>query len=387
MSDSIQYPFAFDENNNLVFIEDIEVKHRHDHTYHCPGCGHKMLPRLGEHNAKHFAHGENHKCGVESYIHKVAKRILVDRFNDRSRPFTIKMWTHLICKQKDECKYFEKYKCEDSELNEYDLHPVYDLPAVEEVRLKCTSGETFQPDVILRSSSIHHNPIYLEVYHKHKSSPEKTKSGQHIIEIHVVDLLDLAKLDTIEIKESETICFYNFKERRITPDYIRKKVGETASGADSNNLDYYLPVCLKSRNGKRPYLDYQRLVLYPSGKTFSYGIYQEEKGRHKSKVIADITYYRPRIPESFNLSTFLIERIPKALRTCLLCCHCDSDMDEINRWCSLVKNGSKRKGTFNENKGAYCAYFESGADANPDNDLVEGVDYTIWINTKVTGMQ
>lgn len=55
MSSSIQYPFAFDENNNLVFIEDIDPEHRHNHTYHCPNCGHEMTPRLGPHNAKHFA--------------------------------------------------------------------------------------------------------------------------------------------------------------------------------------------------------------------------------------------------------------------------------------------------------------------------------------------
>lgn len=379
MSSSIQYPYAIDEKNNLVFVEDIDVEHRHDHTYHCPNCGHEMLPRLGEHNAKHFAHSENQKCGVESYIHKVAKRILVDRFNDRSRPFTIKFWTHLICKKKEECKYFEQYKCEDSELKEYDLHSEYDLPAEEEIRLKCISGETFQPDVILRSSSIKHKPIYLEVYHKHKSSPEKIKSGQHIIEIRVMDLLDLTMLDTIEIKQSETIRFYNFKERRIAPISFRKKAEGLTVETGSPDLDCFLPVCLKSRNGKRPYLDHQRIVLYPSGKTYCSGIYQEEMDRHKSNVIADITFLKHRIPDAFNLSAFLIESLPQKMRTCLLCCHCASDMDETNQWCSLVKNGSKRKGTFNEKKGSYCTFFESGANANPENDLVDGVDYTIWI--------
>lgn len=382
MSTGIQYPFAFDENNNLVFVEDIDVEHRHDHVYHCPNCGHEMLPRLGERNTKHFAHCENQKCGVESYIHQVAKRILADRFNDRSRPFTITFWTHLICKMKEDCKYFEHYKCEDGELKDYDLHSVYDLPAREECRMMYKTGEVFQPDVILSSSSIKHNPIYLEVYHKHKSSPEKIKSGQHIVEIQVAGILDLAKLDSMEIKESESIRFYNFKERWITPMYFRRKAEELATGEDYPDLDYFLPVCLKSRNGKRPYLDHQRIVLYPSGKTYCSGIYQEEMDGHKSNVIADITFLKPRIPDAFNLSAFLIERIPQKMRTCLLCCHCASDMDEENQWCSLVKNGSKRKGTFNEKKGSYCTFFESGANANPENDLVDGVDYTIWVNPK-----
>lgn len=38
----ILYPFALDENKNLVFIEDVDKEHRHDHTYTCPDCGHVM---------------------------------------------------------------------------------------------------------------------------------------------------------------------------------------------------------------------------------------------------------------------------------------------------------------------------------------------------------
>ena len=59
MAAPIQYPYAFDEDNNLVFIGDVVKEHRYDHVYHCPNCGGEMLPRLGEHNEHCFAHAGN----------------------------------------------------------------------------------------------------------------------------------------------------------------------------------------------------------------------------------------------------------------------------------------------------------------------------------------
>lgn len=122
--------------------------------------------------------------------------------------------------------------------------------------------------------------------------------------------------------------------------------------------------------------------ILPSGKTYSCGVFEEEFEKHKPSALADITYYKPRIPGSFNLLALLLERIPKKTRTCLMCRYCASDSLDTNQWCSIVKNGSKRKGTFNESKGSYCSFFETGISTNPQNDLVEGDDYTIWINPK-----
>ena len=234
-----------------------------------------MAPLLGEHNAKHFYHSENQSCGVESYIHSVAKRILAERFNDRSRPFNITFWTQQVCKDKDNCKFFDSQYCEDTEMKEYDLHKTYDLPAREEIRLTYISGDQFQPDVFLTSSSIKHSPIYLEVYHKHKSSPKKLESGQHIIEIRVRDWSELEDLDTLELKQSDRVAFFNFKDIKVKPEAFRKRAEEFAKGADLTNLDYALPVCLRSREGQRELQDWWRIVLYPSGKIFYSGVYGE----------------------------------------------------------------------------------------------------------------
>lgn len=379
----IQYPYALDENENLVYIQDVLKETRHEHQYHCPECGKTMLPRLGEHNAKHFYHSENQKCGVESYIHSVAKRILAARFNDRTRPFMVSFRVHSVCCKKESCAFYQKQFCEDDIMRSFDLHKEYDLPAREEVRLKYNSAIEFQPDVVLQSSSSKHQPFYLEVWYKHKSSPEKIQSNNLIIEIRVRDISDLKDLDTFEIKESERVFFYNFKEVKVNPEAYRKRAEEELRMGLAN-IDYALPICLRSRDGQREIQNLQRIILYKSGKTFYQGIFEDERDKHRPSALADITYYRDRIEKPFLILKQVLERIPKSSRACLMCKHCASDIDETNRWCGLVKNGSIRKGTFKPEKASWCSFFEYWTSVyeqdSSQRDLVEGVDYTIWIN-------
>lgn len=378
-SREVQYPYAFDESDNLVFIEDIKKDTRHDHSYHCPNCGHSMLPRLGDHNAHCFAHSENQACEGESYIHKIAKIILVARFNDRSRPFTVRFKTKHVCRKKAVCKHFSQFMCEHKRMDEFDLHQEYDLPACEEVRLRCSSGEEFQPDVIIKSSKEKHAPIYLEVYHKHKCSPQKLESGQHIIEIRVKDWEELLNLDSLSFDESDRVSFYNFKDIRKKPNEIKKEAEMIAKENGILNLDYVLPFCFLSKDVQRNQLNTKRLILYPSGKTFCYGIFENEMDKHKSFALADITYDGTYVSKTFDPLIVLMSKYPKA-RRCMMCRHClRNDYDNI--WCELVKNGSKRKGTFDDNKGVSCPHFEMRY-GQSENGLIEGVDYVIWINPK-----
>ena len=374
----IQYPYAFDEDNNLVYIEDIDKDHRHDHTYHCPDCGHPMLPRLGEKNAKHFYHSDNHSCNKESYIHSVAKRILANRFNDRTQPFKIKLWNSFFCKEQDSCKWFDQQFCEYCRMDEYNLHEKYDLPAREEVWLKNGPQEVFRPDVVLESSSSKHKPIYLEVYHKHKCSDKKLQSGNHIIEIRVKDFTELVSLQTLALEQSERVNFQNFKDIKMGPVWFQKNAKGIARDNDLP-LDSVLPVCFRSREGQREFQDLWRVILYSSGKTYSSGVFEDELDKHKPFAIADITFDKTKMPNTFHPITFLISHLPKHLLRCQLCCHYVKNMDETNYWCELRKNGSLRNGTFDAEKGRNCSSFEWNMVSYP----VDPQLYSIWINRKL----
>lgn len=78
----IKYHYAFDENENIVSIDDIDKDNRHQYKYRCINCGSEMIPKLGEINAHHFAHLSDAECkgGVETYLHDVAKRLFLQRF-------------------------------------------------------------------------------------------------------------------------------------------------------------------------------------------------------------------------------------------------------------------------------------------------------------------
>lgn len=224
MSQEIQYPCALDENNTLVFIKDVVKETRHDHTYHCPNCGHEMRPRLGNHNAHCFAHSENQKCGIESYIHSAAKIILAERFNDLNQPFIISLSSPRPCLRANNCELFQYYCSCRSEVKDYDLKEFYDYPAEMEVDIIEPDGEThFRPDILLRSSNSKRKEIFIEVYHKHKSTISKKKSGHRIIEIRIRSFGDLEKLNSLNcLDEGENVRFYNFV-RPVTPEQIAQE--------------------------------------------------------------------------------------------------------------------------------------------------------------------
>ena len=384
MAKAVQYPCAHDESNNLVFALDMNPEHRHDHTYHCPNCGHPMLPKLGEHNAWHFAHSENHKCGIESYIHLVAKEILVKRFNERKKPFMIGFKAEQHCFKAEKCKEINE-NCERLGLKygAFDLLDFYDLPAECEIDLLAPDGVThLRPDVLLRSSNKARKEIFLEVFYKHRSSKEKIISGCQIIEIHIRTIDDLRKLGTIKcFQENEDIRFYNFKSRPVTPEQIVSEIRKVAAENDHQIIESYLPGCKQSAEYKRRVYHLQRFILYESGKTFQTEIYENELNEHKFSALMDITFDTDKIGNRcFDPKMISVQKFPK-FKNCSYCGHCTSN--DFTMWCDLGKNGTRWKETFNQDKGKWCSFFSWREPMFSEKDPVkEGDDYFIWISPK-----
>lgn len=47
-----------------------------------------MIPRMGEVRSWHFAHrGDEDHCGTETYLHKLAKRLVKDKFERKGQAF------------------------------------------------------------------------------------------------------------------------------------------------------------------------------------------------------------------------------------------------------------------------------------------------------------
>lgn len=206
-----------------------------------------MLTRQGPSNRWCFAHSGNHKCGLESYVHKTAKIILADRFNNGGIPFIVHFEPEYQCRDSRSCPH-EKYRCGcRSKSIDYNLRDHYDLPPVIELQVNdADRGDSFRPDVILRSSNPARKDIFLEVYHTHKSSMEKIQSGARIIEIRIRDLFDLEKLKNQEkFSESLDVCFYNFRVD-VSPERILELNQEYARECGTELPPDAFPPCLSN---------------------------------------------------------------------------------------------------------------------------------------------
>lgn len=78
----VKYQYSLDENGKLVNINSLTSESRHQHTYRCIGCGNILLPRaIGSMKRRaHFYHKEYIDCSGETYLHKLGKRIIKERF-------------------------------------------------------------------------------------------------------------------------------------------------------------------------------------------------------------------------------------------------------------------------------------------------------------------
>lgn len=178
----IKYQYCFDEHDNLVFIGKLNQKNRYDHSYKCLQCGKEMEANIGSKNRAYFSHKSNTACDGESYLHKLAKIRIKNKF-DTSDNFPIVFKRGIPCSEVGNCIVGNEIVCKTRneeiplDLKKWKGKPLYDICQEEE------PYGGFQPDLLLSSkSNPDRPPIFIEVYKTHKSSDSKMNSGYRIIE-------------------------------------------------------------------------------------------------------------------------------------------------------------------------------------------------------------
>ena len=218
----ITFHNAKDSDGNVIHINDVTKDNRAEH-YFCVGCGGEMSAVLGEKREHHFRHKETH-CSWESYLHKLGKLKLMQRFLSQNE-FIIKYYVEYHCDKTKECKLEPIYKdkrCNRRELIAIDLKKLYDT-CEEEVLYK-----GYRADLML-SCKEHpeREPIFLEISVTHDCEPEKLDSDIQIIELKISDEKDvlrpLVEEDSLfgrsdskhpyDFNALPTIRFYNFKRK------------------------------------------------------------------------------------------------------------------------------------------------------------------------------
>lgn len=188
-----------------------------DESYKCPGCGNDMIPHMGKIRKWHFVHKAESYCNFETYLHKVAKVRIRQKFLSSDKFFITFDPLHYC--SKEDCPIRKEPKCRIHIKRTFEIRRFYDI-CEEEIEYK-----GFRPDLLLRSSA-HPEwpPIFIEIHVTHKSSASKIDSGLRIIEIsikHEDDITQIISSTTLKgtlfnsirysPKESK-IVFFNFNK-------------------------------------------------------------------------------------------------------------------------------------------------------------------------------
>lgn len=217
----IKYSYCLDENNELVHISKVTEENRRSHTFYCLECGQPLIAKIGKVKVKHFAHGSDTACDGESYLHKLAKRRIREKFMSTDN-FQLIFTCDVPCQDAQHCPGCMEACCLEqgvripTDLKKWKGKVVYDT-CQEEV----TVGE-FRPDLLLTCSmKPDRAPVFIEVYKTHESEEPKVTSEYRIVEtMKIKSEADIDNIINRGFIEGENCKTYNFNP---TLPSIRKR--------------------------------------------------------------------------------------------------------------------------------------------------------------------
>lgn len=216
--------YAIDEQGKTIYIKDVTQEMRHNKFY-CKNCGGEMIPVLGKVRENHFRHKVvTPSCSYESYIHKIGKEKLKERFYTQET-FLASYYIEYTCTKTNTCKFKDKLanlKCNKREKRTIDLKQLYNT--CEEER----SYKGFRADLML-SHSEHpkREPLFIEIAFTHDCTDVKLNSGIQIIEVKVKDdqdfdmpfeeqnvmFMDFAETNPYMFNDAPPVRFFNFPRK------------------------------------------------------------------------------------------------------------------------------------------------------------------------------
>ena len=211
-----QYAFIDEDRKKMISINEITSDNRKQYNFRCVGCGQELLPRAITSKCRkpHFYHKEAVNCSGETYLHKLTKHIIKNKF-DTQPTFFIKYAITKECNTA-ECKYRNPRCREEYFTYQIDLKKYYDT---------CTEEATvngYVADILLTDSKKpDREPVLIEVCVSHPCDDDKRNSGLRIIELRIREEQDAIQLQNMNsLQESTDI---QQKEKGLKVEFISFK--------------------------------------------------------------------------------------------------------------------------------------------------------------------
>jgi len=303
----VKYQYAYDENGVLVSIDDYTKETSKLHKYYCVGCGRELLPRAigSKYKKAHFYHKEIIDCSGETYLHKLGKVAIRQKF-DTSSHFYISYYVDKVCDQ-TQCELRNNNCKKEHVTNVVDLKQYYDTCS-EEKEIK-----GFVADLLLTNSeNANIPPILIEICVTHACEDEKIQSGLKIIELSIKKEQDVKEL---------------FEANSITEKFFRKQKAKFVSfkrqlkASLESPINRYILEPSKSLNG---------ILTEVTCKTRNYKLFEDSLTELNFAHVhgwGDKNIFTPLIWMAFN----------KQLRRCNLCKFYYATQYENNASCKLYR--------------------------------------------------
>lgn len=285
---TVKYRYAYDENENIVCINELTPEARDLHVYKCISCGEILIPKLGEKKNHHFAHKSNVLCNSETYLHKLAKERILRKFLN-GNAFNIELVAKSLCSERASCPFYNQKKCNEELLSDVyqvaeeekcckfkiiveDLHKYYNQCEAEK-SVFCAEDEKgkkrafvfekedgcnhFVADILLwNDAKTKREPVAIEICVTHPCEESKKKSGLKIIEINVRNENDIERIVSGNIA-GDNVNFINFNasapDEPVNEVNVFSRLAFFKSGAVVNSTIEDYQYCSERKTRKNDY--------------------------------------------------------------------------------------------------------------------------------------
>lgn len=219
MEGVVTYPFAYNDQNEPVCIDDVNEENRHSTHYRCYGCGREMFAVLGKVKQSHFRHEKECECDGDKALRDYSKAAFKKRFEEEERMMITYEQLH-VCRFHDSCRFNEVLRTTDcqlpgSQMIEVNLKQYFDTCIVdaEVPEAYVPNGKSYRADVLLKNSQNKDIPmIAIFFYVKKKFFKLEKIPGVRTIVMQVEDETSVLR----ELKPTQRTLetsFYNFANK------------------------------------------------------------------------------------------------------------------------------------------------------------------------------